>query len=59
MSRAGSCPITSGSLATRDGRLVLDEVQPAGGRPMTGEAFLRGRPAVLGWMVGDRSVEPA
>ena len=47
------------ALATRDGRLVLDEVQPAGGRPMTGGAFLRGRPAVLGWTVGDRSVEPA
>jgi methionyl-tRNA formyltransferase len=47
------------ALATRDGRLVLDEVQPAGGRPMSGDAFLRGRPSVLGWTVGDRSVEPA
>jgi len=36
------------ALATRDGRLLLDEVQPAGGRPMSGEAFLRGRPSVLG-----------
>jgi methionyl-tRNA formyltransferase len=36
------------ALATGSGRLVLDEVQPAGGRPMSGEAFLRGRPAVLG-----------
>lgn len=36
------------ALATRAGRLVLDEVQPAGGRPMSGEAFLRGRPSVLG-----------
>ena len=42
------------AIATVDGRLVLDEVQPAGGRPMTGGAFVRGRPAVLG-----RSVIPA
>ncbi len=57
------------ALATRDGRLLLDEVQPAGGRPMTGEAFVRGRPSVLGRSVavpgrphavpGDPSVEPA
>jgi methionyl-tRNA formyltransferase len=39
------------ALATADGRLVLHEVQPAGGRPMTGEAFLRGRPSVLGGRV--------
>ncbi len=36
------------ALATRSGRLLLAEVQPAGGRPMTGEAFVRGRPAILG-----------
>ena len=36
------------ALATFDGRLVLLEVQPAGGRPMTGEEYLRGRPSVLG-----------
>jgi methionyl-tRNA formyltransferase len=36
------------ALATGDGRLILDEVQPAGGRPMSGEAYLRGRPSVLG-----------
>jgi methionyl-tRNA formyltransferase len=36
------------ALATADGRLVLSEVQPAGGRPMSGEAFLRGRPSFLG-----------
>lgn len=30
-------------LATIDGRLVFDEVQPAGGRRMNGDAFLRGR----------------
>jgi len=39
------------ALATSAGRLVLDEVQPAGGRPMSGEAFLRGRPSVLGLTV--------
>jgi methionyl-tRNA formyltransferase len=44
------------ALATGAGRLVLDEVQPAGGRPMGGEAFLRGRPAVLGWAVRRPSV---
>jgi len=43
------------ALATRAGRLVLDEVQPAGGRPMSGEAFLRGRPTILGWTVGRSS----
>ena len=36
------------AVATADGRLVLHEVQPAGGRPMSGEAFLRGRPSILG-----------
>jgi methionyl-tRNA formyltransferase len=39
------------ALATFDGRLVLDEVQPAGGRPMTGVEFVRGRPSILGRMV--------
>ncbi len=42
------------ALATADGRLVLLEVQPAGGRPMSGEAYLRGRPSMLG-----RSIETA
>ena len=36
------------ALGTAEGRLLLLEVQPAGGRPMSGEAFLRGRPAILG-----------
>jgi methionyl-tRNA formyltransferase len=36
------------AIATTDGRLVLREVQPAAGRPMSGEAFLRGRPWILG-----------
>ena len=31
-------------LATSDGWLVLDEVQPAGKRPMSGESYARGRP---------------
>lgn len=35
-------------LATADGRLVLDEVQPAGGRRMPWAAFVRGRPSVIG-----------
>jgi methionyl-tRNA formyltransferase len=50
------------ALATSDGRLILDEVQPAGGRPMSGEEYLRGRPAVLGASVGfagDPSLDPA
>ena len=40
------------ALATSDGRVVLDEVQPAGGRPMSGVEYLRGRPASLGRIVG-------
>jgi methionyl-tRNA formyltransferase len=43
------------ALATRDGRLVLDEVQLAGKRPMAGDEFLRGQPRLA-----DASVdEPA
>jgi methionyl-tRNA formyltransferase len=34
------------ALATSDGRLVLDEVQPAGGRRMSGADLRRGRPAL-------------
>lgn len=34
------------ALATADGRLVLDEVQPAGGRRMSGSALRRGRPGL-------------
>ncbi len=40
------------ALATATGRLVLLEVQPAGGRPMEGPAFRRGRPSLLGARVG-------
>ena len=35
------------AFATVDGLLVLDEVQPAGGRPMTGAALRRGRPGLV------------
>jgi methionyl-tRNA formyltransferase len=40
------------ALATVSGRLVFLEVRPAGGRPMDGAAFRRGRPAVIGSRVG-------
>ena len=36
------------ALATPAGRLRLLEVRPAGGRPMDGAAYRRGRPAVVG-----------
>ena len=36
------------ALATLNGRLLLDDVQPAGGRSMSGEAWLRGRPSIVG-----------
>jgi len=36
------------ALATASGRLALLGVQPAGGRPMDGASFRRGRPAVVG-----------
>ena len=35
------------ALTTADGRLVLHDVQPSGGRPMTGEAFVRGHAELL------------
>jgi methionyl-tRNA formyltransferase len=40
------------TLRTADGWLSLLEVQPAGGRRMTAEALLRGRPGLLGSRVG-------
>ncbi len=42
------------ALTTANGRLVLETVQPAGGRSMPGSAFRRGRPSMVG-----ASVEPA
>jgi methionyl-tRNA formyltransferase len=36
------------ALTTPDGTLVLDRVQPAGGRPMTGAELRRGRPGLAG-----------
>jgi methionyl-tRNA formyltransferase len=39
------------ALATVDGRLELEQVQPAGGTPMSGEAFRRGRPSIAGSQV--------
>jgi hypothetical protein len=36
------------ALAGADGRLVLVEVQLPGGRRMSGEAALRGRPGLVG-----------
>ncbi len=43
------------ALATSDGRLVLDEVQLAGRRAMSGEEFLRGQRELLGTKVGARA----
>ena len=49
---SGGPPVGSfdeGGLGVGDGeRLALDEVQPAGGKRMTWEAFLRGRPGIVG-----------
>ncbi len=39
------------ALRTADGRLVLDRVQPAGGRAMTGAELRRGRPQLVGAVV--------
>jgi hypothetical protein len=36
------------ALATAAGRLRLLDVRPAGGRSMTGEAWRRGRPGIVG-----------
>jgi methionyl-tRNA formyltransferase len=40
--------IASAGLSTGDGVLALHEVQPAGGKRMTWDAFLRGRPGFVG-----------
>jgi methionyl-tRNA formyltransferase len=39
-------------IATAENWLRLDEVQPAGGRRMPGDAWLRGRPTVAGTVIG-------
>ena len=39
---------SSPALATREGLLVLDTVQPSGKRVMSGEAFIRGAPEFVG-----------
>ena len=43
------------ALATGDGRLVLDEVQLAGRRPLSGAEFVRGHPELIGTAVGARA----
>ncbi len=40
--------IDADGLRTADGTLGIREVQPAGGRPMSWDAFLRGRPTLAG-----------
>jgi methionyl-tRNA formyltransferase len=45
------------ALATIDGRLRLLDVRPAGGRPMTGEAWLRGRSELVGSVAVPRTRE--
>lgn len=42
------------ALTTGDGRLVLDEVQPAGRRAMSGPAFVRGHAGLIGSAIADR-----
>ncbi len=44
----GAGRIDAMGLATSDGRLVLREVQPAGGKRMPWADFVRGRPSILG-----------
>lgn len=48
-------PANRAALATSDGLLELIEVQPAGGRRMTGAELLRGRPALVGSLVASPS----
>lgn len=43
------------AVSTRDGLLELVEVQPAGGRRMTGAELLRGRPTLAGMIVATSS----
>jgi methionyl-tRNA formyltransferase len=50
----GTLAIYNGELAaqTRDGLYLLEVVQPAGRRQMTGQAFLAGHPHVIGVQLG-------
>jgi methionyl-tRNA formyltransferase len=41
----------SDGLDAQDGRLILYEIQPAGGKRMTWEAFVRGHPSIVGAQV--------
>ncbi|MEO8469026.1 MAG: methionyl-tRNA formyltransferase [Chloroflexota bacterium] len=47
------------ALTTSDGRLVLEIVQPAGGRSMQGSAFRRGRPSIVGAVVDPAMTLPS
>jgi methionyl-tRNA formyltransferase len=47
------------ALATADGRLVLDEVQLAGRRQLSGAQFLRGQRGLIGTMVGKQAAPAA
>lgn len=47
------------ALTTADGRLRILDVRPAGGRSMTGAAWRRGRPNLLGLPVADRATGDA
>jgi methionyl-tRNA formyltransferase len=44
----GAGRLVGDGLVTRDGRLILHEVQPAGGKRMPWADYVRGRPAILG-----------
>ena len=46
--------LTADGLATADGVLRFDQVQPAGGKPMPWSAYLRGRPTIVGTTVTGR-----
>ncbi|HEX9043721.1 MAG TPA: methionyl-tRNA formyltransferase [Candidatus Limnocylindrales bacterium] len=59
--RPGSIVVEAGqpALSTSAGLLVLEEVQPAGGRRMTGAELLRGRPALTGSRVMESQADDA
>jgi methionyl-tRNA formyltransferase len=39
-------------VATGSGALILNEVQPSGKRPMTGQAWIHGQPGLVGQRLG-------